>query len=64
MPTAPSTNGKDAQGQMQLMSKFMLIFISIASLSLPAAIGLYWIVTNAFAVVQNILIKKKKDTKK
>lgn len=59
--TMSTSNNKDAQGQMQLMSKLMLIFISIASLSLPAAIGIYWIVTNAFAVVQNILIKRKKE---
>ncbi len=44
--------------QMQFMIKFMIVFISIASLSLPTAIALYWIVTNVFAVVQNIVIKK------
>lgn len=47
------------QKQMQFMSKIMIIFIAFASFSLPAAIGLYWIVTNAFAVVQNMIIKRK-----
>ncbi len=56
-----SNNNKDAQDQMQFMTKFMLIFISIASLSLPAAIGLYWIVTNGFAVVQSYILKLEKN---
>lgn len=51
----------DPMKQSQVMMKVMLIFISIASLSLPAAIGLYWIVTNAFAVGQNIILKKRKN---
>lgn len=50
--------------QMQFMTKFMIIMISIASLSLPAAIGLYWITTNGFAVIQNLLLKEKKVNRK
>lgn len=53
----------NTQAQMQIMTKFMLIFISIASLSLPAAIGLYWIITNGFAVVQSYLLKNKKESR-
>ena len=44
--------------QMNLMFIFMIIMVSFASLSLPTAIALYWIVTNLFAVVQNYVIKK------
>ena len=55
--TAP-TDTKDATNQMQFMFKFMIIMISVASLSLPAAIALYWIVTNGFAIVQNIIVKR------
>lgn len=50
--------GGEAEKQMQFMFKFMIVMISIASFSLPTAIALYWIVTNAFAVVQNIVTKK------
>lgn len=54
-------SGEDStQKQTQFMGKFMLIMISVASLSLPAAIGLYWIVTNAFTVVQNLYIKRER----
>lgn len=54
-------NDKNVQKQTQFMGKFMIIIISIASLSLPAAIALYWITTNSFTIVQNIIVKRKKD---
>jgi len=44
--------------QMDLMFKFMIIMISIASFSLPTALAFYWIVTNGFIVIQNYLVKK------
>lgn len=51
----------DAQArQMKMMSTFMIVFISIVSFSLPAGIALYWIVSNAFTIVQNLIIKKGK----
>lgn len=46
--------------QMKMMSTFMIVFISIVSFSLPAGIALYWIVSNAFTIVQNLIIKKGK----
>lgn len=45
--------------QMQFMTKIMVVMISVASLSLPAAIALYWISTNAFACIQNYIVKKR-----
>ncbi len=48
----------EMQQQMKFMFTFMILMISVASLSLPTAIALYWIVTNGFAVIQNIIIKK------
>ena len=50
--------------QMKMMTSFMIIMIAVMSFSLPTAIALYWVVTNGFAVVQNIIVKKfirKKD---
>ena len=52
-----SQNSEMAQ-QMKMMSIFMILMVSFASLSLPTAIALYWIVTNGFAVIQNAIIKK------
>lgn len=57
-----SMSGQDQNNEMAQQMKFMFIFmiimISFASLSLPTAIALYWIVTNGFAVIQNFIIKK------
>ena len=50
-------NNSEMERQMQFSLKFMIIMISFASLSLPTAIALYWIVTNLFAVIQNYIIK-------
>lgn len=53
-----------AAGQMKFMMMFMLIMISVASLSLPTAIALYWVVNNIFAIVQNIIVKKLSERRK
>ncbi len=50
-------NSEMAQ-QMKFTFIFMIVMVSMASLSLPTAIALYWIVTNGFAVIQNLIIKK------
>lgn len=45
--------------QTKFMLIFMMVFIGIASIQLPSAIALYWVVTNAFSVAQTYIIKKK-----
>lgn len=55
--------------QMELMMKFMIVFISIASLSLPTALAIYWIVSNGLMILQALLLKnigssKSKGSKK
>ena len=54
------------QQQPKTMLIIMLAMIFLTSFSLPTAIALYWIVTNAFIVVQNYLIDlsiKRKNKK-
>ncbi len=46
--------------QMKMMSTFMIVFISIVSFTLPTAIALYWIVSNGFTIIQNLILKKGK----
>ena len=38
---------------------FMTVFIGIASFQLPSAIALYWVVVNAFNVIQMMVLKRK-----
>lgn len=53
------TNDEQAK-QMQMTSGIMVVFIGIASFSLPTSIALYWIVSNGFTIVQNLIVKKGK----
>ena len=55
-----TAGNEEQQKQMKFMTGFMIIFISIASFSLPTAIALYWIVTNGFNVIQNAIISKRR----
>lgn len=48
----------EAQKQMDFMSKIMIVFISFAAFSLSTAIGIYWITSNIFTIVQNLLVKR------
>lgn len=53
-----NTGNNEVMKQMDLMFKFMIVMISVASFSLPTALAYYWIVTNGFIVLQNYVIKK------
>ena len=55
---------KDQSGptanQMKYTIYFMLAMISVASFTLPAALGIYWISSSLFTILQNIYVEKKK----
>lgn len=54
-----STTGNPEQDkQMKTMTYIMLVFITIASFSLPTAIALYWVVTNGVTIIQNLILSK------
>lgn len=53
-----STGNKEQDMQQSFMMKFMVVFIGFASLNLPTALALYWIVSNTFMIIQNYVIKK------
>ena len=46
------------QQQTKMMTYMMIIMIGVASINLSTAILLYWIVTNTFAIFQNLILKK------
>lgn len=50
--------GTESGVQSKYMMIFMTVFIGIASIQLPSAIALYWVVTNAFNVLQTLILKK------
>ena len=56
---------KDQSGttasQMKYTIYFMLAMISVASFTLPAALGIYWIASSVFTILQNMYVERKKD---
>lgn len=48
-------------GQMKYTLYFMMVMIVIASFSLPAAIGIYWITSSVFTIFQNKIVERKKE---
>ena len=49
--------------QMKGTINFMLAMILVAAFSLPVALGLYWITSSLFTVVQNMIVERKKAEK-
>lgn len=61
-----NTGAPEQEKQMKTMLIVMTIVIGITSINLPTAIGLYWIVTYAFIIIQTLVlnyIDKKKEQK-
>ena len=56
---ASMSSSSEQVKQTKYMLIFMTLFIGIASFQLPSAIALYWVVTNAFNVIQMNLMKKR-----
>lgn len=60
-----TTSLNDEQAaQTKFMTKMMVVFITVMSFSLNVGIGLYWFATNAFAILQNYILKKIRDKQK
>lgn len=59
--TGTSAINEEQAQQTKMMTKMMTIFIIFMSFTLNVGIGLYWISTSAFAILQNYLLKKIND---
>jgi YidC/Oxa1 family membrane protein insertase len=53
----------DQAKQMQSMMVIMIIMMAMASINLPTAIALYWIINNLFAIVQSLIMQKRSEGK-
>lgn len=49
-----------AGAQMKYTIYFMLAIIGFSSLTLPSALGIYWIASSMFTILQNIYVERKK----
>lgn len=53
--------GNMSAPNMKMMPVMMTSMIVFTGLLMPSALGIYWITTNLFTIVQNILIKRSKE---
>ena len=47
--------------QMQNMTNIMTVMIEVMGIFMPTALCIYWITTNLFTIVQNLLVKRSKE---
>ncbi len=53
-----TTAGNSAMPSMKYMPLIMTVMIIITGLAMPSALGMYWVATNIFTVIQNIFVKR------
>lgn len=56
-----NTTGNMQDPSMKMMPYMMTGMIVITSLFMPSGLGIYWITSNVFTIVQNILVKRSKE---
>ena len=50
-----------AQGQSMKMTLYiMLALITVSSFSMASGVGIYWVASNIFTIVQNLIVERKK----
>ncbi len=55
-----TTTSQNDNNPMKNMSNIMTIMIIVMGLFMPAALCIYWIATNLFTIVQNLIVKRSK----
>ena len=51
-------NGENQQFNMKTMTYMMVVMMSITAFSISSGIAVYWITSNIFTIIQNILVKR------
>lgn len=53
-----ATMSKEQEAQMKMMTNMMMIFMAITAFTISSGIAMYWIVSNLFTIVQNLIVKR------
>lgn len=51
----------DQEQQMKTMSNIMVIVMTITAFSISTGIAFYWVTTNIFTIIQNLIVRRGKD---
>lgn len=49
---------KEQEEQMKMMTNMMIIFMAITAFTISSGIAIYWITSNTFTIIQNLLVKR------
>lgn len=53
-----ATMSEEQAAQMKMMSNVMVIMMAITSFSISSGIAIYWITSNIFTILQNLIVKR------
>ena len=53
--------GKEQEKQMKTMSNVMVVIMTITAFSISSGIAIYWVTSNVFTIIQNLLVKRGKQ---
>ena len=56
-----NSTGNMEDPTMKMMPTMMSIMIVVTVLFMPTGLGIYWVTSNIFTIVQNILVKRSKE---
>ncbi len=52
--------GKEQEKQMKTMTNVMVVIMTITAFSISSGIAIYWVTSNLFTIVQNLLVRRGK----
>ena len=55
----PAANTSDMQNQTNTMMNVFMVMITVMSLFMTSALGIYWVTTNLFTIFQNLVVKRR-----
>ena len=56
-----NSTGNMEDPSMKMMPTMMSIMIVITGLFMPTGLGIYWVTSNLFTIIQNLLVKRSKE---
>ena len=56
-----NSTGNMEDPTMKMMPMMMSGMIVVTALFMPTGLGIYWVTSNLFTIVQNILVKRSKE---
>ena len=56
-----NSTGNMEDPTMKMMPTMMSIMIVVTAMFMPTGLGIYWVTSNLFTIVQNILVKRSKE---